>query len=123
RSCRRRMPRERAEFSRESFPFFRSFCGHGRRPLTGPGRPRCLHVSVAAEGFQAAAVFLVLGAAGAFRDIGELAGPELCDDFGNVPGSRFHRGRAWVAAEGPVPLARALVEIEVGDGDVLPFYV
>lgn len=82
-----------------------------------------LHIPFFAQGFEAATVFFVLGAAGALGDVGEFADFEFGDDFGYGTGFGFDGEGAGVAAEGAVALAVALVVVEGYGGDVFFFDV
>src|SRR3954465_16087769 len=79
----------------------------------------CLHVPVAAQRLEPAAVVLVLRAAGALRDVRELPALELDDDLRDVLRRRLHRLRARPAAEGAETLSLAAIVVEAHRRDPL----
>src|SRR6266542_3407219 len=94
--------------------------GPGAKPQLNEvrGSPSELHVPVFAQQLHAAA--LILGAAGAFGDRGQL---QLFDQLVDVLRRGLDPERARRAAETPISGAIALVEVQVDDLDVLQAYV
>jgi hypothetical protein len=82
------------------------------------GRRVCsdLHVAVASELFEGILAFLVLGAAGAFGDIG---GAEFLDDFRDGTGVGFDGKCARVTADGAIALAAFVGKVQRNDRNVL----
>jgi hypothetical protein len=64
---------------------------------------RSLHVAVAPEGLETAAVLAILRAAGALRDVRTFARTQFHDDFGRRARVRLNAPRARIAAERTIP--------------------
>src|SRR5256885_13132179 len=82
-----------------------------------------LHVAVTAQRFETPAVGSILRAARTFRDVRELAGPQLDDDFADVLRGGGDGRRAWVAAERAIAFPASVVVVERDGRDRFAFDV
>src|SRR5687767_7837493 len=82
-----------------------------------------LHVSIAAQRFEPAAVVLVLRAPGALRNPRKTTGFQLDNDLRHIARVRVHRLGAGPAAQRTVAAAGTLVVIERHRRDALPLDV